>query len=71
MSSWRRRTCAAGLRQPYVNASVWPYVAGHIVLVARLLTVEHSPVDEVFREGGPGGQTQGASMLESRVSFHA
>ena len=31
----------------------------------------HSPVDDVFREGGPGGQTQGASMLESWVSFHA
>ena len=33
-----------GLRQPHVNASVWLYVAGHIVLLARLLTVE------VFRE---------------------
>ena len=44
VSSWRRRTCAVGLRQPHVNASVWPYVAGHIVLLAPLLTVE------VFRE---------------------
>ena len=44
VSSWRRRTCADGLLEHYVNASVWPYVAGHIVLLARLLTVQ------VFRE---------------------
>jgi len=30
--------------QPYLNASVWPYVAGHNVLLAHLRTVE------VFRE---------------------